>query len=218
MDRKHIDDHHIVDRFVRGTLKDEELTEFEIYMLDHPSILNEVDIAEVMQSALHEAKDDLLVQRSASAQLAIREPFWFGRRYAMAATVLLAVSAVLGGSLYLQNTSMRRYMETPSVITEEFWLEPTRGDQLRVVQPSSTGPLLLRVDVGSAIAGTYSIELSAQGSEFSWSQSELTSDADQSVRLLLPALVPDRYQLSVFGDQSREPLARYVFELKSSND
>ena len=39
MDRAYIDTNHLVDRYVQGKLSGTELDEFEIYMLEHPKVV-----------------------------------------------------------------------------------------------------------------------------------------------------------------------------------
>jgi hypothetical protein len=45
MDRKYIDDHHIVERYLAEKLSDEECAAFEAYYLKHPEVVQEMEAA-----------------------------------------------------------------------------------------------------------------------------------------------------------------------------
>jgi len=56
MDQQEITARSIVDRYVRGELSEEELYEFEEYYFDHPEVLKEIALTEVMREALRAAQ------------------------------------------------------------------------------------------------------------------------------------------------------------------
>lgn len=55
MNQQEIEERSIVDRYVRGELSEEELYEFEEYYFEHPEVLKDIALTEVMREALRAA-------------------------------------------------------------------------------------------------------------------------------------------------------------------
>ena len=57
MDKKYIAEHQLVDRYVQGRLSGDELSNFEVYLLDHPELLDDIEYADGMHSAFASAAE-----------------------------------------------------------------------------------------------------------------------------------------------------------------
>ena len=111
MDRYYIREHGIVDRYLHGVLTEAESDAFEQYLLTDPDLVAEVEQAErTLQredAQLRSGLQDLDAQGAFPARrppgrlmTAIASP-----QYALAATVLLALSIGFSGMLYQENRS-----------------------------------------------------------------------------------------------------------------
>lgn len=52
MDRDYIDRHDVTHRYVHGGLSAEEMAEFEVFLMDHPDVLEQVQLEQVMRTGL----------------------------------------------------------------------------------------------------------------------------------------------------------------------
>lgn len=90
MDRQYIDDHHIVARYLADQLTEDERAAFEVYFLEHPEILREIEATARFKAGL--------AQLQASGELAalMKPTPWYTQwRYlAVAAVVILIIGAV----------------------------------------------------------------------------------------------------------------------------
>lgn len=59
MDREYIDSNGVIDRYILGQLSEREQVEFELYFLEHPAVLDEVEMARALQRGLEENLDQL---------------------------------------------------------------------------------------------------------------------------------------------------------------
>jgi len=88
MDRQYIDDHHIVARYLADQLTDREREAFELYYLEHPGIVKDIDAAARFKAGLSQLRDN-----GELADLIGAQP-WYRRllRYAPYAAALAVVS------------------------------------------------------------------------------------------------------------------------------
>ena len=216
MDKAYIDENHVVDRYVQGKLDGEDLADFEIYMLDHPDILEEIEYAGGMQKSLVEARSSLFSGAISTPEAARRSRFLFGRKYAMAATVLLAVSVLYSASLYRHNDDLARdiaILGAPTPIAGEFVLETVRSTSNHVIRRSGEAALILRADAGFAISDSYTVDLTGDQSAFSWKRTNLTANSDNFISILVNDIPEDSYRLVIFSEKDQTQSAEHHFDL-----
>ena len=69
IDRKYIDEHDMIPRYARDELAGEELEAFEVYFLEHPEILDEIEVERSLRRGLSGASDALRAPASAGGLL-----------------------------------------------------------------------------------------------------------------------------------------------------
>lgn len=104
MDMKYINENHVVERYLQGTLSQEECDAFEALFLASPELLDQLESAEQLQLGLQAVGADPF--ESVQARRAFPTVLFHSPRYAMAATVFLAVSLVVSGGLYMKNMDL----------------------------------------------------------------------------------------------------------------
>ena len=224
MDKAFIREHHVVERYLQGKLEGEELTAFEVYMLDHPEIVDDIEYARGMLEALVAAKEELIDDSAPQSRPAGRARFWLSREHALAATVLLGIAVVFSGYLYREIGDLTEEVATlrnPLPIADEVWLEPVRGARQRVIERRQGPALVLRIDVSATAATSYTATISDEQSDFFWSQPRIAPDDQGSIRLLVAGLPDGEYRLSVSADDDdgvSEPFAVYRFLLQSLDE
>ena len=217
MDEVYIREQHVVERYLQGKLGSDELATFEIYMLDHPEILDEVEYEKGMQEALNTAKNGLFGSMASYPSAGNEIAFFRSREYAIAATVLLTAALAFSGFQYRQLVGLREdvsRLRTPTQIAGDIWLEPMRGEREWVIEsPPGTAPLV-RADVSAMPADSYTVTLRGDG--ILWTQSEIRPDDERSIRLLLSGIPSGAYGLSIGADSSSAPVAEYRLLVRSS--
>lgn len=91
IDRKYIDDHHVVPRYLADQLTDEEREAFEAYYLAHPEALEDMEAVARLKTGLTE------LQRSGElpALLSSRKRIWRLALAASVAALVVAASVIL---------------------------------------------------------------------------------------------------------------------------
>ena len=220
MDKAYIDKHHIVDRYVQGKLSEELLETFEVYMLEHPEVVDEIEFAQGMQAALKDRTSPLSASQPSLAKQERKAGFFLGPTWAVAATLLFGVSAAW--SVYLtadRLTSAATPLQQPLPIGAELWLEPQRGvDGLPRVGHDDAG-FLMSIDVASEPAETYQVTLTDAAGRTVWSVDRVQADEEQLVRLVVPPLPESSgaYVVTVASqNRPEEPFARYELLARDS--
>src|SRR5437868_10856891 len=91
MDRKYIDDHHVVARYLADQLPDAEREAFEAYYIEHPQMLQEMETAARLKVGLRQ-----LQERGELHEIIHKKPNYARQRlFAAAAGVAIAVIGVL---------------------------------------------------------------------------------------------------------------------------
>jgi hypothetical protein len=213
MDSAYVSQRQVVERYVRGTLTPEETEAFEIYMLEHPETAEDVEYERGLQEALAGAQD--LLQPAGTAAGKPAGGFWLRPSYAMAATVLLAVTAVASVSQWRINsrlTSEIDLLRAPAVLADEIRLESMRGAAPLIVESRPGQRLLLSVAVDADSRGPYALQLRSADGAFAWNQADVEPGVDGTLRIAVRSLERGRYELTVVpADASRT--ASFVFEL-----
>ncbi len=217
MDQQEITARKMVDRYVRGELSEEELYEFEEYYFDHPEVLKEIALTEVMREALRAAP---AMQAPKAAETwsqrllaSIATPQW-----SLAAT---AASLVLAGVLAVETlqgpfTAGLRPQGSGSVIpiVADVSLVRMRGIQGAppTVQLKAAGALSVAIDVAGMEPA--SLQATLRGPESVIEIPSLTPDPGLGVATVaIPTLLlsPGSYMLEVHD--ARDTKITYKFEV-----
>ena len=202
MDKAYIDNQQVIDRYVSGRLTADELDAFEIYLLDHPALLADIEYARAFSERLRDVADTLhpAAPANPTGPAGGVAPAW--RLWGVAATGLLLVA---GGSLLVvagDNARLEQALsasQAPVALTEDLWLESLRSGAGPVAQLPAGAANLLRIDVGPDPMPSYLVTLAGQEDAARWSLPGLRADDENTIRLQVAGLPPDRYTLSVFA-------------------
>src|SRR5262245_3120564 len=106
MDRQHIREHQVAERYLNGTLSPAEEKAFEEAFLSDPQLEQELDLAECLRTAFKDFDSVGSGERSPTPRAR-----WFdlvsSPRYALAASLVAAVALASTGVLYVQNQDLR---------------------------------------------------------------------------------------------------------------
>jgi hypothetical protein len=198
MDREYISQHNVIERYLSGSLTEEELAAFEERCLWCQETLDELEVAE----RLREGLQDLNPGQVATGGRGRIARLFLSPQWAAAASVLLAAS--LGVSGYL----LSRDAATPPGVatTQVYMIEATRGDDaptfvVRVAPEDRWVVLVMYPELGRHHA--YRAELRRAGDQHpAWQAGDIAAPrATGSLALTLPAAVlrPGDYRLEVTG-------------------
>src|SRR5690242_9172553 len=113
MDRRYIDDHHIVARYLADTLPDAEREAFEAYYLEHPEIVREMEAAARFKVGLMQLRDS-----GELASLLQPQP-WYRRTSYLAVAASLAIAALGALLFYARSPSLQPLLvATASSLTD----------------------------------------------------------------------------------------------------
>lgn len=215
MNREYIENHQIVERYLQGRLTPAEEEAFEEYYLSHPEIVEELEVTERLQDGIRHLDAARQLVRHNQPE----RPWWLRARvspiFAAAASLLLAVSLVLTGGLYLQNSAFRQELQTIAGI-ERPRLVPVlavRGTEVNTIaQPAEGEWTVLLLDAGFTEYTSYAVTVSRPEQPAPvelWVQRDLMPGYEDLLAVGLPGhlLQPGDYDIRVTGrmdDWSRE--------------
>ena len=212
MTRAAIDANHLVDRYVQGELSGSERESFEIYMLEHPDIADDVEFARSFVAAVKES-DELREQYASSKSRPAYSPFW--KPVAIAAMFLLAISLSLVGYILGAadpRSSELRFSESPVQVDDSEILEVLRGRSLPAIELRPGRSVLIEADVAGDPSATYAFELrNADGSFVMQRSGLLAEDGLLAVQLVDPP--QGRYSLRITASADTTVVAEYRFDL-----
>ncbi|MDT8397117.1 MAG: hypothetical protein RQ899_00675 [Pseudomonadales bacterium] len=134
MNEQYLNEHEVIHRYLVDKLPDDERDAFEVYLLEHPELLDEIEAARHIQNAF-KANAGLLKKS--------RFPAWLTARSGqglLAAAACLVVAVVIVFRLPQQNADLPLQ---PPVI-----LETLRGQGDDIIQVSGTPLVQFLIDVG----------------------------------------------------------------------
>jgi hypothetical protein len=113
MDHSYIEEHNLVERYVRGTLPATERTAFEEHFLDCPECLDKMEIARSLRKGIRIAAADMvLAPEAAGSTLGGWLRSFFGwRRVAAVAAACLVIASLTGVVLYRQLVHTRNELD-----------------------------------------------------------------------------------------------------------
>lgn len=214
MDRKYIDDHHLVARYLADQLSDAERDQFEAHFVEHPEIVRELEATARFKVGLMQLRD------SGELDELIRLKPWYRQpRYLAAAATLAAV--VAGAGYVLQNRpgaqpllvaesrALHGWVGRPLSTASTHTILRTRSNgydadielpasahsiELRVLPEFSAQPPRYRISL-SRVLGDDSVENIGEAGGL-----PVTDDGFVTVYLNSARLQPGRYQLLLSGD------------------
>lgn len=173
MDRRYIDENHIVARYLADRLSDEERTAFEAYYLQHPEIVKEMESAARFKGGLM-----LLQDKGELGDILNAPPRSHSSRWVAAAAGIAAIALVAGflvsrervrPLLVAAPTMLRADDGTALAITETYQLLRTRSTTADavVLLPATAQAIELEIlPETEAAAASYQVALSRiEGSE-----------------------------------------------------
>lgn len=216
MDRKHIDDHHVVARYLADQLPDDERTAFEAYYLAHPEMVEELEATARFKIGLGE------LRQSGELTALLHPGPWFRQeRYqALAASIAIVAIALFlfvsrGPSfqppLVASATALTDRLGDPLATAATHKLIRTRGASYdaEIELPASAQTIALRVEPQvDAQPPRYRVTLSSIAEDDSLQEVATISglqpespDGYVPVYLNSARLAPGRYQLLISGDE-----------------
>jgi hypothetical protein len=233
MDRKYIDDHHVVARYLADQLPDTEREAFEAWYLEHPEVVQEMEAAARFKVGLMQLRDsgelDALLQpkpwyrqqrflatAASIAIVAIGLALWFNR--GPAAQPLLVASSMslldrLGEPLPVASTHVILRTRSVSYDAEIELPKTPQTIALRVLPEVAAQPARYRITLSSIADDDTLHEVAAIGG--------LAPAEDGFVPVYLNGakLTRGRYQLALSGDAGTSAAdAVSVFLMKISDD
>jgi hypothetical protein len=231
MDMKYINDKLLVERYLQGTLSNEEAEAFEEAFLASPELLDQLEAAERLRQGL---RDLQTVEGQAFARKNRGFPgsLLHSPRYALAATVFLAVSLVVSGGMFTQTILLAERSGPGTSAVQIVALETVRGvtgdEPFNVLEPGEPGSqVVLMVDPGFEPYAHFRATITRLG-EADTAQTVLQVDElqpgyEDMLALSLPAsmLEAGDYAVQVDGwrsdspaDQAFEPVNRVTFRVR----
>ncbi|MEO0575296.1 MAG: hypothetical protein AAF004_07525 [Pseudomonadota bacterium] len=206
MDQSYIDQNNVIERYAKGTLSDEELEQFEIYLMDHPSLLVDIEIAEQLPEAL----TDVLEAPGSEPVSAIPTAGW--NQLSLAASLLCVVALASSVVLYQSNQDLREALaDSNSVraVSSQYFLTATRSNTAPQSFTVSQGTSLLSIEVPPEFAGpTLTVTITGQDSDFEWTSDDVFVDAAYQISVLLGSLSVGTYRIVVAAsDATIDPIS-----------
>jgi hypothetical protein len=212
MDRQYIREHQVIERYLSGALAADEEQAFEEAYLGDSELLNQLQAAERLRDGIKGLDSAGDLERS--------RPRWrqtfASPRYAMAATVLLAVSLGFSSVLYNENQVLREGGSSTPLITRFVALESVRGENItEITAPAQDELTLLMLDAGAIAYDTYRAAITRRDGEQSeqiWSRADLTPELNGTmiaISLQGRMLRPGTYEATVDGRMNDGPAERF---------
>jgi hypothetical protein len=208
MDRRYIDDHHVVARYLADQLADAEREAFENYFIQHPETVKELEAAARFKIGLMQLRDsgelNQLLQPS--------RPKWWHRPFAAAAAVAIvaiALSTFLlpqpAPLLVTASSTLVNRRGTPLPIAARYTILRTRGatSDAEVTRPSKPHAIELRVLP----------EYETEPARYRLSLSRLDGDQSHEVAALEGLIPEDDGFVRVAMNSERLIAGRYRIEL-----
>jgi len=211
MDRQYIREHQVIERYLSGALTADEEQGFEEAYLGDAELLDQLQAAERLRDGIKGLDGAGDLERS--------RPRWrqtfASPRYAMAATVLLAVSLGFSSVLYRENEELRETaLPSASLLTQLIPLASTRGgNDTAITAPGEDEWVVFQVDAGGTEYDTYRAVLErrdgAQAEEI-WRRADLKPTRGEiSIGVSGSALRPGQYEVRVGGRMNDSPAGRF---------
>jgi hypothetical protein len=218
MDRQHIRENQVAERYLNGTLSPAEEQAFEEAYLADPQLERELDLAERLRTAFKDFDAAGSAERMAPPRARWLEVV-SSPRYALAASLVAAVALASTAGLYVQNQALRGDggQTFARGQTRLLPLVSVRGagnpNEIAVPRPGEWTVLLL--DPGFGDYDVYSAVLTRSGGDEVLRREALTPTYEGLVALGLPGemLSPGSYEVRLSGGRGDWPATRELDEL-----
>ena len=213
MNRQYIRDNDVIERYLKGALTAEEEEDFEEAYLGDAELLDQLQAAERLRDGIKGLDSAGNLERS--------RPRWrqtlASPRYAMAATVLLAVSLGFSSVLYNENQVLREGGSSTPLITRFVAMASVRGggNVTEISAPAQDELTVLMIDAGVVAYDTYRAAITRRDGEQSeqiWSRADLTPELNGTtiaITLQGRMLRPGTYEAKVDGRMNDWPAGRF---------
>jgi hypothetical protein len=227
MDRRYIDDNHVVARYLADRLTDEERDAFEAYYLEHPDVVQEMEAAARFKAGLMHLRDSGELKEL--LQPARRRPTWQFLA-AAAAVAALAIGALLlvrapetRPLLAASIGALHRTSGAAPVIASAHAILRTRGSPVdaEIPLPPAGQAIELRV-LPEFTAARYRVGLFRMSADDSLQRvaelGGLTPASDTFVTVFVDGarLQPGQYRLTISGDSdsnARDKESAFILRL-----
>jgi hypothetical protein len=230
MDRRYIDDHHVVARYLADQLTVEEREAFEAFYLEHPEVVREMEAAARFKVGLMKLRDTGELTQLLQQE---RRPKWHYFAAAAAVAVLAigtlliidrtpAVHPVLAASIDALHATGR----APLALTGQYAILRTRGSAVdaEIELPPPGQALELRVlPEFAARPERYRVELFRMSADDSMQSvaelGGLAPDLDTFVSIFVDPdrLQPGQYRLTIAGDpdtDARDKESAFILRMR----
>jgi hypothetical protein len=217
MDRQHIRDAQVAERYLNGTLSPAEEQAFELAYLADPQLQEELDLTERMRAAFKEFGAAGPVERPAQPRARWLD-FVASPRYALAASVVAAVALVSSSALFVQNQGLRDVASATSPAqTRLLPLVSVRGaaNPNEIAAPAPGEWTVLLLDPGFGEHDVYRAALVRRDGREVLRRDGLTRTYEGLVALGVPGatLAPGEYEIRLSGGRRDWPATRELEEL-----
>ena len=219
MDRQHIRDAEVIERYLKGTLSAAEEQAFEEAYLADPQLLEELEVAERLRAGFKDLSAADSVGRAAP-----RRARWLelasSPRYAIAASVVALAALVSTTVLYVQNQGLRGGIGqrlTAATQTRLLPLVSVRGADSpnEIAAPVRGEWTVLLLDAGFGDYDTYRAVLTRRDGWEVLRLDGLTPTYEGLLAIGVPGemLSPGVYEVRLFGGRRDWPATRELDEL-----
>ena len=210
MDRQYIRDNGVIERYLKGALTADEEQAFEEAYVGDSELLDQLQAAERLRDGI-KGLDSGDLERSRPRWQTFASP-----RYAMAATVLLAVSLGFSTVLYNENQVLREGASQTPLITRFVALDSVRGANVpEIVAPERDELITLMIDPGTVAYDTYRAVITRRDGERSeqvWGRADLVSEFNGTtipVSVQGRVLRPGTHEAKLDGRMNDWPAERF---------
>lgn len=215
MNKAYIEEQNLIARYARGTLDAEEAAQFEVFLLDHPEMLPDVEYARAMQAGMEAnipaLRGDLLDKKRPDDRRRIR----FAPPLAVAASVLALVLGGIAIAQFTQISTLRDLVAQNRLpIAGEIFLQATRSGSASLIEAEPERLLILRFEANDLPNDHMVVRLTRDSSGKVLKEANIIVGNDGTFRFLLPALPSGRYQLQYFDPDGTPIQKGRAFELE----
>jgi hypothetical protein len=201
MDHLRIEEHNLIDRYVRGTMPAAERAEFEDHFVDCAECQEQIEVAKSLRQAIRE---------SATEQAGRRELQWSGWRWAaIAACAGLVIAVTASAVLLLQRDRALSELASARLSQERapavFGLSLSRdaAETRDITIPIDPRWMIFLVDIDATQYRRYRAVVIGSRSEEIWMQDGIQPNSPDSISVAIPPgmLHPGTFTLTVSGAQ-----------------
>ncbi len=226
MEHAQIEEHNLIDRYVRGTMPVELRADFEEHFLDCPECLEQLKLASALRDGLRLSAAELAASAAPRPDVSffarLRSSFDWRWAVAIAAACLVLASMptlVLFnrlGSVTKELSSNRTALSAAKKMIEGmehagaavYILSPVRGEAApaRIAVPASSALTVLTLESDFTRYATYRATLRNDRGQIVWQQDQIHPSSPDAIGIVLaPSVlaVPGAYRLVVDGEDAQ---------------